>query len=87
MYDKVAEVIAIIRPAVLVDGGDVVLCRVDEAAGVVTLELTGSCVGCPSSTLAMKAGIERILKDRVAAVVEVRLPGVEHVETGTAVSL
>ena len=33
---------------------------------MVTVELVGACVSCPASTLTLKAGIERILKDRVA---------------------
>ena len=44
---------------------------VDEDTGVVTVELVGACVTCPASTLTLKAGIERILKDRVPGVTEV----------------
>jgi Fe-S cluster biogenesis protein NfuA len=39
---------------------------------VVTVELVGACVSCPASTLTLKAGIERILKDRVDGVTAVR---------------
>jgi Fe-S cluster biogenesis protein NfuA len=38
---------------------------------VVTVELVGACVSCPASTVTLKAGIERILKDRVPGVTEV----------------
>jgi Fe-S cluster biogenesis protein NfuA len=69
--EKVAEVIEIIRPAVQADGGDLQLVDVDEGRGVVTVELTGACVSCPASTVTVKAGIERILKDRVEGVTEV----------------
>ncbi|HPB46834.1 MAG: NifU family protein [Microthrixaceae bacterium] len=87
MRDKVLEVIEIVRPAIQADGGDVNLIEVDEGAGVVTVELTGACVSCPASTVTLKAGIERIMKDRVPGVTEVRQLGEETVETGTIVSL
>ena len=86
MRDKVAEVIEVIRPAVQADGGDLFLRDVDEATGVVTVELTGACVSCPASTVTLKAGIERILKDRVEGVTEVVDIGQEQFE-GTPLSL
>jgi Fe-S cluster biogenesis protein NfuA len=87
MYDAVAEVIEIIRPAIQADGGDINLLDVNETTGVVQVELTGACVSCPASTVTMKAGIERIMKDRVPGVTEVIQPGDELVSDGTAVSL
>ena len=81
-----AEVIEVIRPAVQADGGDLFLRDVDEATGVVTVELTGACVSCPASTVTLKAGIERILKDRVEGVTEVVDLGQEQFE-GTPLSL
>ena len=38
---------------------------------MVTVTLTGACVGCPASTQTLKAGIERIMRDRVDGVTEV----------------
>jgi Fe-S cluster biogenesis protein NfuA len=64
-------VVTKIRPAVQADGGDLTLVDVDEATGIVTVELSGACVTCPASTVTLKAGIERILKDKVAGVTEV----------------
>jgi Fe-S cluster biogenesis protein NfuA len=58
-----------IRPAVQADGGDIVLLGVDD--GRVELEMVGACGGCPLSMMTLKAGIERILKDRVPGVTEV----------------
>lgn len=87
MHTQVAEVIEIIRPAIQADGGDIELLDVDEATGVVRVQLTGACVSCPASTVTMKAGIERIMKDRVPGVTEVVQPGDELIEDGTAVSL
>ena len=82
MEEQVAKTIEKIRPAVQADGGDIFLRGVDADSGVVTVELVGACVSCPSSTVTLKAGVERILKDRVPGVTEVR-----HVEVETAVSL
>jgi Fe-S cluster biogenesis protein NfuA len=59
---------------------------VDEATGVVTVELTGACVSCPASTVTLKAGIERILKDRVEGVTEVLNAGDTEFE-GTPLAL
>jgi Fe-S cluster biogenesis protein NfuA len=67
----VLETIDVIRPALQADGGDIVLKEVDEEAGKVTVELVGACGTCPISTQTMKAGIERILRDRVEGVTEV----------------
>jgi Fe-S cluster biogenesis protein NfuA len=58
-----------IRPAIQMDGGDIVLVGVND--GVVDLQLVGACGGCPMSTMTLKAGIERILVDRVPGVVGV----------------
>jgi len=69
--DRVLETIDVIRPALQADGGDIVLKDVDEEAGRVTVELVGACGTCPISTTTMKAGIERILRDRVDGVTEV----------------
>ena len=87
MHEQVAEVIEIIRPAIQADGGDINLLDIDVQTGTLTGELTGACVSCPASTVTMKAGIERIMKDRVPGVTEVRQPGEDLVETGTTVSL
>lgn len=83
---KVEEVIEIMRPAIQADGGDIELHGVDDS-GVVTVELQGACVSCPASTVTMKAGIERIMKDRVPGVTAVVQPDEDELEMGTAVSL
>lgn len=58
-----------IRPAIQMDGGDIVLLGVED--GTVNLQMVGACGGCPMSMMTLKAGIERILKDRVPGVQEV----------------
>lgn len=79
--DQIEKTIEVIRPVVQADGGDIVLKDVDEETGVVTVELMGACVSCPASTQTLKAGIERIMKDRVDGVTEVRTPDPETVVT------
>ena len=71
VLEQVEKVIKAIRPAIQADEGDIELVSVDEATGVVTVELMGACVTCPASTQTLKAGIERIMKDRVEGVTEV----------------
>ena len=58
-----------VRPAVAMDGGDVVFAGYRE--GRVELYLQGSCSGCPSSTATLKFGIEARLKEAVPEIVEV----------------
>jgi Fe-S cluster biogenesis protein NfuA len=84
--EQVQAVVTKIRPAVQADGGDLMLLDVDEATGVVTVELSGACVTCPASTVTLKAGIERILKDKVEGVTEVINAGDSQFE-GTPLSL
>ena len=68
---QVEQTLEVIRPALQADGGDVVLRDVDEATGIVTVTLVGACGTCPASTQTLKAGIERIMRDRVEGVTEV----------------
>ena len=49
----------------------------NEDTGVVDIELMGACGGCPMSSMTLKAGIERILKDRVPGLTEVRAKGID----------
>ena len=87
MRDQVEKVIEVIRPAIQADNGDVVLHEVNEETGVVTVELIGACVSCTASTVTLKAGLERILKDRVPGVTEVVDARAENAIGETPVSL
>ena len=69
MRDKVEAVLAQIRPALQADGGDVELVAVNE--GMVKLKLKGACAGCPMSTMTLKNGIERVLKQQIPEIKEV----------------
>jgi Fe-S cluster biogenesis protein NfuA len=66
---KLEETLEYIRPAIQMDGGDLVLLGVDD--GTVNLQMVGACGGCPMSMMTLKAGIERILMDRVPGVTAV----------------
>ena len=59
-----------VRPAVAMDGGDIVFHNFEE--GIVTLSMQGACSGCPSSTATLKMGIENMLRHYVPEVREVR---------------
>lgn len=69
MQDKVEEVLNKIRPDLIRDGGNVELVGVTD--GTVKLKLVGACAGCPMSTMTLKNGIERILKQEIPEVKEV----------------
>lgn len=58
-----------IRPAVAMDGGDIVFHKYEDK--VVYIYMQGACSGCPSSTLTLKSGIEVRLKEAVPEIVEV----------------
>ncbi|HET6225218.1 MAG TPA: NifU family protein [Bacteroidia bacterium] len=67
---KIVEILEqYIRPAVEGDGGSITFKSFND--GVVTVQLRGSCSGCPSSTITLKAGIEGLLKRMVPEVTEV----------------
>jgi len=63
------ETLEFIRPALQMDGGDLVLLGTE--GGTVNLQLVGACGGCPMSMMTLKAGIERVLTERVPGVEEV----------------
>ncbi|MFD0696418.1 NifU family protein [Paenibacillus sp. GCM10027628] len=69
IYDEVLEVLDKLRPFLQRDGGDVDLVDVED--GVVKLKLMGACGSCPSSTITLKAGIERALVEEVEGIQEV----------------
>jgi Fe-S cluster biogenesis protein NfuA len=63
-----------VRPAVEQDGGNITFKSYNQ--GVVTVNLQGSCSGCPSATITLKSGIENLLKRMVPEVTEVVAEGV-----------
>jgi Fe-S cluster biogenesis protein NfuA len=69
MKDRVEVALSKVRPALQADGGDVEL--VDVTEGVVKLKLRGACAGCPMSTMTLKMGIERLLRQEIPEIKEV----------------
>jgi len=58
----IKEIIAVrIRPVVQEDGGDIEFINFEESSGIVYLAMKGSCSGCPSSSVTLKNGIEKML--------------------------
>ena len=69
MQDKVTEALNKIRPQLMRDGGDVELVEVND--GTVKVKLTGACAGCPMSTMTLKMGIEKVLRQEIPEIKEV----------------
>ena len=69
MQEKVEAVLDKIRPSLEADGGNVELVEVND--GTVKLRLVGACAGCPMSTMTLKMGIEKILKQEIPEIKEV----------------
>ena len=67
--EQVQVVLDKLRPFLLRDGGDCELVDVED--GIVKLRLLGACGSCPSSTITLKAGIERALLEEVPGILEV----------------
>ena len=67
MKEKVAEVLNKIRPMLQNDGGDCELVEITDD-NVVKLRLTGACGSCPMSTMTLKMGIEKQLKQAIPEV-------------------
>lgn len=67
MKEKVQEVLDLVRPALQADGGDVELVDVAED-GIVSVRLKGACGSCPMSTMTLKMGIEKTLKEKIPGV-------------------
>ena len=62
---------------------------VDPDTGVVSVELSGACLTCPVSTVTLKDGIERILKERIPGVTSVEHVGADLLgaDDGTSVTI
>ncbi|WP_013323367.1 NifU family protein [Gloeothece verrucosa] len=67
--DNVETVLDEMRPYLMADGGNVELVEIDGP--IVKLRLQGACGSCPSSTMTLKMGIERRLREYIPEIVEV----------------
>jgi Fe-S cluster biogenesis protein NfuA len=70
MKEEVEKVLEMVRPGLQADGGNVELVEVTDD-GIVKVRLTGACGSCPMSTMTLKMGIERAVKEKVPGVIEV----------------
>lgn len=66
------QLMDLMRPAVQEDGGDLVLVDVDLDLGVVEVQLQGACGSCAISGLTLQGGVERLMRQRLPWVTEVR---------------
>jgi Fe-S cluster biogenesis protein NfuA len=66
------ELLDLMRPAVQADGGDLVLTDLDVDRGIVEVQLQGACGSCAISGATLQGGVERLLRQRLDWVTEVR---------------
>jgi|SRR5579872_131318 len=81
------ELMDLMRPAVQADGGDLVVTDVDYDAGIVEVQLQGACGSCAISGMTLQGGVERLLKDRLDWVTEVKGSVDESLDFFESVSL
>lgn len=67
--DNVETVLDEMRPYLMADGGNVELVEIDGP--IVKLRLQGACGSCPSSTMTLRMGIERRLREFIPEIAEV----------------
>ena len=70
MKEEVEKALDLIRPALQADGGNVELVDVTDD-GIVRVKLVGACGHCPMSTMTLKMGIEKTLKEKIPSIKEV----------------
>ncbi|WRH65607.1 MAG: NifU family protein [Planktothrix sp. GU0601_MAG3] len=67
--ENVETVLDELRPYLMADGGNVQIVELDGP--IVRVRLQGACGSCPSSTMTLKMGIERRLRERIPEIAEV----------------
>ena len=67
--ENVEKVLDELRPFLMADGGNVEVVEIDGP--IVKVRLQGACGGCPSSTMTLKMGIERKMRESIPEVSEV----------------
>ena len=75
-----------IRPAVQEDGGDIRYVEFNVDTGIVMVQLAGSCVGCPSSSVTLKNGVENMLMHYIPEVTGVEALEEENEEEAVEIS-
>jgi Fe-S cluster biogenesis protein NfuA len=68
---RVQAIIEEVRPYIQSDGGDVELLKVED--NVVYVRLNGACIGCPSSMMTLKGGIEARVREEIPEIESVEM--------------
>lgn len=76
LKERVNSVIDKVKPPLEADGGGIELVDVLEDEKVVVVKLTGACHGCPMSTMTIKGFVERVFKEEIPEIKEVRLAAI-----------
>ncbi len=63
IYDEVKEALNELRPSLKADGGDIELIGVED--GIVKVKLKGACLGCSMSTMTLKMGVEKYIRNKL----------------------
>ena len=71
VYRRVEQALELIRPGIQMDGGNIELVDVEWPAAKVVIQLTGACVGCASSAVTLKMGVEECIRSEVPEIKEV----------------
>lgn len=71
LQDRVADIIAEIRPFIQSDGGDIELLKIED--NIVYVHLSGACIGCPSSMVTLKQGVEVRIKEDIPEIESVEM--------------
>ncbi len=71
LWDRVETALAMIRPNLAADGGNVKLINITED-NVVEVEMQGACKGCPMAQMTLSMGIGRVLRQEVPEVSDLR---------------
>ena len=71
VIQKIEHVLDLLRPGIERHRGGVEFVSFDEKAGIVSIKMTGMCVGCPYSNMTLKGGIEEMMTSMIPEVKEV----------------
>jgi len=66
MKEQVEEILDKLRPMLMMDGGNIEL--VDVKDDEVFVHLVGACGMCPSSTMTLKMGVERAIREQIPSI-------------------
>lgn len=85
--EALTELMELMKPAVQADGGDLVLTDLDVERGIVEVQLQGACGSCAISGATLQGGVERLLRQRLDWVTEVRGSVDESMDMFESISL